>query len=137
MAKQLSKLRNDRFVGGLPLLAVGAMMCFLGAAARADEKKDNAKLIQGKWEVIASHEGGPPKGGTVEFTKDGKIKVSGEQNGMKMEFDGTYKVDGKKMVLTFKIGDTEQAVNITIDKLDETTCVTTSDQGKVELKRKK
>ena len=98
---------------------------------------DNAKLIQGKWEVIAAHEGGPPKGGTVEFTKDGKIKVSGEQNGMKMEFDGTYKVDGKKMVLTFKIGDTEQAVNITIDKLDETTCVTTSDQGKVELKRKK
>jgi uncharacterized protein (TIGR03066 family) len=112
-------------------------VCLLGAAARADEKKDNAKLIQGKWEVTAAHEGGPPKGGTVEFTKDGKMKVSGEHNGMKMEFGGTYKVDGNKLVLTFKMGDDEQSVTITIDKLDETTCVTTSEHGKVELKRKK
>jgi uncharacterized protein (TIGR03066 family) len=137
MAKQLSNSPDDRFVRSLRLMAVGAMMCVLGAAARADEKKDNAKLIQGKWEVIAAHEGGPPKGGTVEFTKDGKLKVSGEQNGMKMDFDGTYKVDGNKMVLTFKIGDNEQSVTITIDKLDETTCITTSEHGKVELKRKK
>src|SRR5262245_6718579 len=137
MATQLSKCSDGRFVRGLQLMEIGAMMCFLGAAARADEKKDNAKLIQGKWEIVATHEGGPPKGGIAEFTKDGKLKVSGEQNGMKMEFEGTYKVDGNKMVLTFKIGDNEQSVTIKIDKLDETTCVTTSDQGKVELKRKK
>ena len=118
-------------------MAVGAIVCLLGPAARADEKKDNAKLIQGKWEVTAAHEGGPPKGGTVEFTKDGKMKVTGEHNGMKMEFGGTYKVDGNKLVLTFKMGDDEQSVTITIDKLDETTCVTTSEHGKVELKRKK
>ena len=137
MAKQLGNGAGGRLVHGLRLMVVGAIVCLLGAAARADEKKDNAKLIQGKWEVVATHEGGPPKGGTVEFTKDGKIKVTGEQNGMKTEFDGTYKVDGKKMVLTFKIGDNELSVNITIDKLDETTCVTTSENGKVELKRKK
>ena len=118
-------------------MVVGAIVCLLGTAARADEKKDNAKLIQGKWEVVAAHEGGPPKGGTVEFTKDGKLKISGEQNGMKMEFGGTYKVNGDKLVLTFKIGDSEQAVTITIDKLNEKTCITSSEHGKVELKRKK
>ena len=56
---------------------------------------------------------------------------------MKMEFDGTYKVNGNKMVLTFKFGDNETPVNLTIDKLDETTCIATGEQGKVELKRKK
>ena len=53
-------------MNALRLMALGAIMCLLGAAARADEKKgDNAKLILGKWEVTAAHEGGPPKGGTV------------------------------------------------------------------------
>ena len=56
---------------------------------------------------------------------------------MKMEFGGTYKVNGDKLVLTFKIGDSEQAVTITIDKLNEKTCITSSEHGKVELKRKK
>jgi uncharacterized protein (TIGR03066 family) len=120
------------------LPVVGIAVCLLGSFAAADEKKgDNAKLIVGKWEVTATHEGGPPKGGMVEFTKDGKIKVSGEQNGMKVEFEGTYKVDGNKLVLKFKFGDNEEPVDLTIDKLDDTTIATTSKEGKVELKRKK
>jgi uncharacterized protein (TIGR03066 family) len=119
-------------------LAVGVALCLLGSSAAADEKKpDNAKLAVGTWDVIKSHDGGPPKGGVVEFTKDGKIKVSGEQDGMKLNFDGTYKIDGNKLVLTFKIGDSEQAVDLTIDKLDEKTFATTSKNGKVELARKK
>jgi uncharacterized protein (TIGR03066 family) len=121
----------------MKLLAVGVALCLVGSPAIADEKKPDAKLAVGTWEVVKSHEGGPPKGGTVEFTKDGKIKVSGEQDGMKLNFDGTYKIDGNKMVLTFKIGDSEQAVELTIDKLDEKTFATTSKNGKVELARKK
>jgi uncharacterized protein (TIGR03066 family) len=125
-------------MNAMKLLAVGVAVSLLGSVAVADAKKaDNAKLIVGKWEVAKSHAGGPPEGGTVEFTKDGKIKVEGESGGMKMAFDGTYKVDGNKMVLKFKIGDQEEPVELTIDKLDETTCVTTSKEGKVELKRKK
>ncbi len=120
----------------LRLLAVGAVACLLATGARADEKKgDNAKLIVGTWEVTSAHPGGPPKGGTVEFTKDGKIKVTGEHDGQKEEFEGTYKLDGNKLVLKFKIGDDERPVDLTIDKLDDTTFVTTSTQGKVELKR--
>ena len=122
----------------MKLLAVGVALGLLSASAAADEKKsENAMLAVGTWEVTKSHEGGPPKGGIVEFTKDGKIKVTGEQNGMKEAFEGTYKIDGKKMVLTFKIGDNEQSVDLTIDKLDKTTFATTSKEGKVELTRKK
>jgi uncharacterized protein (TIGR03066 family) len=120
------------------LLAVGVALCLPASPTADDEKKpDNAKLAVGTWEVTKTHDGGPPKGGVVEFTKDGKIKVSGQQDGAKQTFEGTYKIDGNKMVLTFKIGDTEQSVDLTIDKLDETTFATTSTQGKVELTRKK
>ena len=122
----------------MKLLAVGVVFCLLGSLAVAEKKKaDNAKLAVGTWEVTKTHDGGPPKGGVVEFTKDGKIKVTGEQNGMKQSFEGTYKIDGAKMVLTFKIGDNETPVDLTIDKLDEKTFATTSSQGKVELTRKK
>jgi uncharacterized protein (TIGR03066 family) len=122
----------------MKLLTVGVVFCLLASSAVAEKKKaDNAKLAVGTWEVTKSHAGGPPKGGVVEFTKDGKIKVTGEQNGMKETFEGTYKIDGTKMVLTFKIGDNETPVDLTIDKLDEKTFATTSSQGKVELTRKK
>jgi uncharacterized protein (TIGR03066 family) len=118
------------------LLAVALVLCLIGSAV-ADENTDNARLAVGTWEVTKSHEGGPPKDGVVEFTKDGKIKVSGEQNGMKVTFDGKYKIDGKKMTLTFKIGEKEQDVELTIDKLDEKTFASSSKEGKVELTRKK
>src|SRR6516164_5566471 len=122
----------------MKLLAVGVVFCLLGSLAVAEKKKaDNAKLAVGTWEVTKSHDGGPPKGGIVEFTKDGKIKVTGEQNGMKQSFEGTYKIDGAKMVLTFKIGDNETPVDLTIDKLDDKTFATTSKNGKVELTRNK
>lgn len=119
------------------LLAVGIALCLFNWAAAEEKKADNAKLAVGTWEVSKSHEGGPPKGGVVEFTKDGKLKVTGEQDGMKQSFDGTYKIDGKKMTLNFKLGDNEQAIELTIDKLDEKTFATTSKEGKVELTRKK
>lgn len=119
-------------------LLVGITFILHGTLAMADDKKeDSAKLAVGKWEVTKTHEGGPPMGGTVEFTKDGKIKVSGELNGQKMEFEGTYKIEGKKMTLKFKIDNNEQPVDLTIDKLDEKNFATSNEQGKVELTRKK
>ena len=122
----------------MKLLTVGVVFCLLGSLAVAEMKKaDNAKLAVGTWDVTKTHDGGPPKGGIVEFTKDGKIKVTGEQNGMKQSFEGTYKIDGTKMVLTFKIGDNETPVDLTIDKLDDKTFATTSKNGKVELTRNK
>jgi uncharacterized protein (TIGR03066 family) len=121
----------------MKLLVVGVAVCLSASVAGADDKKgDNAKLIVGKWEVTAAHEGGPPKGGTVEFTKDGKFTISGDQDGMKLRIEGTYKVDGNKLALKFKMGDNEGAVEVTIEKLDDKTMVSSSEHGKVELKRK-
>lgn len=119
-------------------LVLGVTLLFLGSSVTGDDKKaDYAKLAVGNWEVTSTHPGGPPKGGTVEFTKDGKIKVAGEVEGMKMNFEGTYKIEEKKLILKFKIEGNEQPVELTIDKLDEKTFATSNEMGKVELRRKK
>lgn len=126
-------------MNAMKMLAIGIALCLLGSSAAAEDKKtaDLGQHAVGMWEVVKTHEGGPPKGGTVEFTKDGKIKVAGEQDGKRMEFDGTYKINGNKMILNFKIDGKEVPVELTIDKLDENTFATTSKEGKVELTRKK
>jgi uncharacterized protein (TIGR03066 family) len=122
----------------LKLLAVGVALCLPGLLAAAEEKKaDNARLAVGKWDVTKTHEGGPPKGGAIEFTKDGKILVANDSGGMNPAFNGTYKIDGNKLVLTFNIGGKDENVDLTIDKLDDKTFATTSKYGKVELTRKK
>ncbi|HQR08449.1 MAG TPA: hypothetical protein PLN21_16590 [Gemmatales bacterium] len=118
--------------------ALGITLVLVDSLAFAGDKKDDfAKLAVGTWEVTSTHAGGPPKGGTVEFTKDGKIKVSGEQDGTKMSFEGTYKIEGKKMTLKIKIESEEHAIDLTIDKLDEKTFATSNESGKVEMTRKK
>src|ERR1043166_4578114 len=63
------------------LRAIGIAVFVLSAATAAEEKKtDFTNLAVGTWEVVKTHDIGPPKGGVVEFTKDGKIKVTGEQD---------------------------------------------------------
>ena len=78
------------------------LLTLLSVSACGEKKADNAKLALGTWDVTKTHDGGPPKGGVVEFTKDGKIKVSGEQEGKKQVFEGTYKIEGNK--LTWHLG---------------------------------
>src|SRR5262245_3195877 len=64
----------------LRLLVAVAVACALAVGARADEKKaDNAKLLVGTWEVAKADQGTVPVGSTVEFTKDGKMKVTHKQ----------------------------------------------------------
>src|SRR4029077_17435782 len=73
----------------LRLLAVGAIACLIGAGARAEEKIDHAKLIVGKWEVSKADEGTVPPGSIIEFTKDGKLKLSGKKDAADVAFEGT------------------------------------------------
>lgn len=114
-------------------LALGIALVLVTSLAFADEKKDDlAKLAVGSWEVTTTHAGGPPKGGTVEFTKDGKLKVTGEHN-----IEGTYKIEGKKLHLKVKVETDEHAIDLTIDKLDDKTFAMSNEAGKVELIRKK
>jgi uncharacterized protein (TIGR03066 family) len=128
------------------LLAAGVIVCVLGAAARADDKKedkketksDAAKLIVGKWECSKADDGTVPPGTMIEFTKDGKLILSGKAGDQEFKMEGKYKVKGDKFDIIFKMGDQEHTEEITIKKIDDTTMSTTNKEGKmVELTRKK
>ena len=141
------------------LLTVSAIVCLAASFAAADDKKsDNAKLIVGKWEVTKADPETVGVGAVVEFFKDGKMKVAGADmtiegthkvSGDKVtisfkagdqenKMEGTYKLKGDKFDITFKMGDNEHTDEIIIKKLDETTLSTTNKEGKaVELTRKK
>ena len=124
-------------MNALKLVAVAAVVCLLGTAARADEK-DYPKLIVGKWELTKVAEGGLPKGTVIEFTKDGKVKVMAKKDDKDFDLEGTYKVDGDKLMVTIKAGDNERTQTITILKLTDGQMHTKNEQGnEAELTKKK
>jgi uncharacterized protein (TIGR03066 family) len=117
--------------------AAVAVAFALTAGGRAeDEKKDNAKLLIGMWEVTKSFDKGPAVGAVVEFTKDGKIKVKAKLEDKDVVREGAYKVNGDKLTLAMKDKDTRTMLSI--KKLsDKELVVEHDDQKSVELKRKK
>jgi uncharacterized protein (TIGR03066 family) len=121
------------------LFAGLAVICLLGTAVRADDKKpDYAKMIIGKWEVTKADDGTLPVGSIVEFTKDGKFISREKLDAKDVTFEGTYKVEGDKFDLDLKAGDQSIKVSITITKLTDDELHTKNDDGKVvEVKRKK
>lgn len=123
-------------MNALKLLAALAVVCLVGTGVRADEK-DTAKKLVGKWEVTKADEGTLPMGSTVEFTKDGKILITHKVGDKDMTFDGTYKVEGEKFVITVKIGEEGHTNTITITKLTDTELHTKDKDGKVVETKKK
>ncbi len=118
-------------------LRVLAVVCLVGAAARAEDKPDYAKKIVGKWEVTKADENTLPAGAIIEFTKDGKIHIFEKAGDKEMMFGGTYKLDGDKFMVTIKIGDDEHSNTITITKMTDTEMHTKDKDGKVvEVKKK-
>src|SRR5262249_26020589 len=108
-----------------------------GRAEDKEAKKDNAKLLVGTWEVTKSFDKGPAVGATVEFTKDGKVKVKAKVEDKDVYREGTYKVDGDKLTLVLKRDDKESKTIISIKKLSDKELVTENDDKQsVELKRK-
>src|SRR5438094_3577702 len=95
----------------LGLVAAAALMA---SGAPAQEKGDLAKKIVGKWEVTKADAGTVQEGTLVEFTKDGKMKVTGKKDGMEMAFEGTYKVEKDSFTMTMKVGDMEKSQTITV-----------------------
>jgi uncharacterized protein (TIGR03066 family) len=101
--------------------------------ARAEDKADKDKLL-GKWEAV---KGELPAGSTVEFTKDGKIKVSVKQEGKTEKHDGTYKLDGGTITVTHKRDGEESRRSFKVKKLTGEVLVVEGDKGTVEFKRAK
>jgi uncharacterized protein (TIGR03066 family) len=129
-----------RFVGAL-LLACATFFLVAGSeiAATGDEKPKkgppNAEKIIGKWEVT---KGEVPAGSLVEFTKDGKLKITLKAEGKDISLEGTYKVEGDILKSAMKVGDKEITDTDTIKTLNKTTLILEDTKGKVvEFKRKK
>jgi uncharacterized protein (TIGR03066 family) len=127
------------------LMAAFAVVVCLGAATAQDKKDeakkeaakiDAAKLV-GNWEITKSP-GDVPKGSIVSFDKDGKLKVSIDFNGKKIDIEGTYKVDGDKLVVTIKGPDGKDETDTdTIKSLDDKKLVIIDKDGKeAELEKK-
>jgi len=119
-------------------LAVGLVVGLAGAGARGEDKPDYAKLIVGKWEVTKADEGTAPPGAVIEFTRDGKVKVTFKKDDAETMIEGTYKIEGDAFVVTHKRGEEEHTQTITITKITDTEMSTKNKDGKVvELKKKK
>src|SRR4051812_41551523 len=97
------------------VLALGVVLCFFGGLARGEDK-DVGKQIVGKWTVTKADPGTVPAGTLVEFTKDGKMKVTGKKGDEEVTMQGTYKVEGKKISFALKVGDDEKKKTITVTK---------------------
>jgi uncharacterized protein (TIGR03066 family) len=116
-------------------IAVGALALAVGAD---DKKADNAKMILGAWEVTKADKDSLPVGAVSDFSKDGKVKVTMKKDGKEETHEGTYKVDGDKLTITFKDDKGgEKKLDITIKKCSDTECVTESDGKTIEWKKKK
>ncbi|MBY0457905.1 MAG: TIGR03066 family protein [Gemmataceae bacterium] len=102
------------------LLGIGLVVALFGGAgvagaARQDAKIDGKKLV-GKWEPAK------PKAGekmVMEFTKDGKLIVTGDMGGKELKLEGTYKLDGNKLSFAINFMGTEIKETVTITKLTD------------------
>jgi len=108
--------------------ALVAAIVFAGGAQAQDKDKDKDKKIDatklvGKWELTKSTDPKAPKGAIVEFTKDNKVNIMAEVEGMKLEFGGTYKIEGDKLTVKLSFGggkdneDTDTIQSLSDDKL--------------------
>jgi uncharacterized protein (TIGR03066 family) len=128
-------MRTLRLVAAL-LLVAGMVAGARAADAKGDANKE--KLV-GVWEVVkGADEGGPPTGATIEFAKDGKMKVTHKREGKEETIEGTFTVEGDKLSVTLKHEGKENKHTVTIKSLTATDLSIETEQGKkAELKKKK
>jgi uncharacterized protein (TIGR03066 family) len=110
-------------------LALTAVLVVGLTAIRADDKKDDKKTqIVGIWEPT---KGEAPKGTTLEFTKDGKLKITLEAEGKKVTIEGTYEIDGASLKTILKGPDgKERKETMKIKSLSDKALVTVDEKCK-------
>jgi uncharacterized protein (TIGR03066 family) len=104
-----------------------------GVSAQDKDKVDGKKLI-GKWEPTTLPPGAKA---VIEFTKDNKLVVSFTIGDKTEKIDGTYKLDGNKLMVDLK----DKKETNTVTKLTDEDLVVKDEKGKEEafkrLKEKK
>jgi uncharacterized protein (TIGR03066 family) len=122
----------------LRLIGAGAIVCVLAIAIKADEGKDNPKLVVGQWKVVKASPGTFPLGTVLDLSKDDKAKVVGSREGKEFIHAGTYAVDGARIIITVKVAGEEQKHTLTITKISDTEMVTAhGGGGTIEFKKEK
>jgi len=125
---------------GLALAGCVILALATGAEGQDKDKKDKDKKVDkepiskekllGTWET--------KEGFTVEFTKDGKLKLTAKVEDKTFNIEGMYTLDKDKLTTTLKQGDKEQKEVSTIKSVDDKKLVIVDKDGKTEeLKRKK
>ena len=123
----------------LAVVSIGCGLLLRGKTiSAAPAPASNKTKIVGVWEVTKS-EDAAPAGATLEFTKDGKLKVSAKIGDQALSFEGTYKVDGNKLVATMKGPDgKERTETMILVKLTASELITKDEKGRRdEFKKKK
>jgi uncharacterized protein (TIGR03066 family) len=105
--------------------------------ATSEPKKEasNKEKIIGTWEPTKKEAEAP----TIEFIKDGKMKMTVTVDGKPQTMEAAYTVDGDKITNIMKTPDgKEMKETATITKLTDTELVTKDEKGKIdEFKKKK
>ena len=112
------------------------MVSGVRAEEKKEDKKDNAKLIVGSWEVVKADKNNPPEGSTIEFAKDGKAKMVTKVDDKDMTMEGTYTVVGDKLTVSRK-GDMDKSITIKKLTATELTVFDAKENKTIEFKRKK
>src|SRR5262245_23679478 len=110
-----------------------AFLLVAPAVAFADIDKD--KMV-GVWEITDTE--GIPPGTTVEFTKDGKIKLNTSQGDQKITLEGTYKIEKDKLHYTYKRPDGGERMAVdTIKELTNDRLVLVTEENRTEKYKKR
>jgi uncharacterized protein (TIGR03066 family) len=118
------------------LLALGVVA--LHGTARAEEKKavDKDKLV-GMWEAVKADPGTIPVGSVVEFTKDGKSKLTVKEGDKEKIATGTYTV-GDTIQLTMTHDGQTHNITLKVLRLTADDAVFENQEGKsVTFRRKR
>ncbi len=114
----------------------------VAATASADEKAVDKEKIVGTW-LVTKSAGGLPPNATLEFSKDGKLKITfkvqpkGAKAAQTFNAEGTYQVEGDKLSIVLKQGDKEHKETMTIKTLTEKKLVTVDAKGQEDEFKKK
>jgi uncharacterized protein (TIGR03066 family) len=102
-----------------------ALCCGLLAEDKKADPIDAKKLV-GKWGPKEKKEG---QTFVVEYAKDGKVTFTHTADGKESKSEGTYKVDGNKLAMTYKVGEKESVRTLTVSKLTDAELVIADEKG--------